>query len=501
MDISKLIGRVQRDPPKEVHELTQQLLLRSGNFLWTENEIIILEGGNRILENLITLLSSFYEASQRIEFGCSFERLLQSEFNSYRSLPACFHTVEEVHRAGYAPLGMLYPKLQPALIVYALQKETEAPITLFKQIGLEVSSVEALGGEAFFVEESIGRDLVLKCEKCGYEALQMAAKLKKDGVKTEAETLSEVATPNCQTIVKVAAFIGVKTWQTAKAVFYHGEAPEGSKVIFVAIRGDLEVNEEKLKHIAGINSIRPAEDEEIRKIGAVPGYASPIGIDRSKCIVVADDSLITTSNLVAGANKEGYHFLNCNYPRDFQADLEGDVALASEGSKCINCGNILRLTKGIVIGKKTMQKNSPVSFIDEKGKPRPIVWHNMSFNLFSIVACVAQKSYDKFGIVFPPILAPWKFIVLSLNKDRLPHDKTHLVTQALKNCKQSFLLDARQLKAGQKFMEADLRGIPFRIVLSDKDPKSFEIKNRMTGEVETISIEDFEKVIKTLFPE
>lgn len=476
MNVENLIGRVLRDPPKDVKKLSQQLLLRSGHFLMSGDQVIVYEGGRKILERIVTLFTSRAQAGQRVQFGTSYREFLQSEFTTYRNLPRRFHSISQHVDEGYRPLGLIYPKVQPLLEIHFLQDAGIAFIDTFQELGIECLQVENGKNKVYFVPMNNGRQSILKC-KCGYASLTESAMLHIEEMDQEHLPLEEIETPNCKTIEEVAAFVGVPKQKTAKAVFYHGMVNGSPKVIFAVIRGDLDVNEHKLKNALQIESIREASDEEITAINAQPGYASPIGIERSNCIVIADPSVVKASNLVAGANKEGYHYINSNYQRDFTADKIEDIALAEEGHPCPRCENPLEKKWGVTIGH-LQNYVTDVEFLNKTGKPESIRTEIFKLQLFTLIGLIAAFNHNKYGIILPRCIAPWNLTILNLSKKKEMEEMAETLAETCSRFGLSTLIDARQMKPGQKFMEADLRGIPIRIVLSDRNQGNVEVKER-----------------------
>src|SRR5581483_943201 len=186
---------------------------------------------------------------------------------------------------------------------------------------------------------------VLRGKTGSYAATRAAATPHKTPAPQEApRPVQEVETPHCDTIEALARLLNVPTSRTAKAVFY----TSGNQIIFAVIRGDLQIDEEKVKRALGVNSLRRATDEEIARVGATPGYASPIGTRGATNVV--DDSIVNSPNLVAGANKAGYHLLNTNVPRDYQPDIVTDIALARVGDASPGGEGELELVHGIELG-------------------------------------------------------------------------------------------------------------------------------------------------------
>jgi prolyl-tRNA synthetase len=338
----------------------------------------------------------------------------------------------------------------------------------------------------FMLPSPYGEDSFIQCENGDYAAnLEGATSLKDEDPPEPLLPLEEVATPGCYTIEAVANFLGIPTRKTAKAVFYRA----GEELVFVVIRGDLEVNEAKLARALRRPDLRPATEEEIVEIGAVPGYASPIGIRRNGVKVVVDDSIPKAKNLVAGANREGFHLRNVNFPRDFQADVVADVAVARDGDRCPRCGGRLRVHRAIELGHifKLGTKYSEAmgaTFLDRDGKPRPLIMGCYGIGVGRLLAAVIEVHHDEAGIIWPTNLAPFEVIVSVLDPKQ-PSLLTlgEKLAQALANAGFEVLLDDRDQSAGEKFHDAKLWGFPILVVVGPRavGQNQVELERRQDG--------------------
>ena len=322
--------------------------------------------------------------------------LVRSEIRSYRQLPALIYHIQTKWRDDPRPRGGLIRVREFTMLdSYSLDADWEgldaqyrahyqAYFNIFNRCGLPVVAVKSdtgmMGGKLaheFMYLTPIGEDTLLFCDACGYSANRQVARFsKRTGAPGEPELprpLEKVATPHTTTIDDLARLLDVPTARTAKAVFlvatfkggscgsrcpgcpedplrrvprYGGSCAEEAEELFIfgVVRGDMELNENKLANAlaaAGrgpVTALRPATEEEIRAVGAVPGYASPIGLKGRPALVVVDDLLPDSPNLVAGANDEGFHLLNTNYGRDYAAHLVADIVSAEEGAACPDCG-------------------------------------------------------------------------------------------------------------------------------------------------------------------
>jgi prolyl-tRNA synthetase len=310
----------------------------------------------------------------------------------------------------------------------------------------------------------------------------------------------EVATPGAGTIEQVADFLKVPKSHTLKAVFYIADG----KLVFVVIRGDIEVNEVKLKNALGCVDLRLATEAEVIKAGIVAGAASPIGIKGIK--VIADDSITSGTNFVAGANKPETHFRNVNYPRDFRVDLVIDIAQARAGEGCPKCGRKLLSTHGIEVGHvfklgTFLSEKLGALFIDANGVSHPIIMGCYGIGLDRLLAAAIEQNHDAQGIIWPMSIAPYHIYLCPLYVENPNVVATaenlyaDLEAQGLE-----VLFDDRKESPGVKFNDADLLGIPLRVTISRRtlEKNSVEIKKRSEKEAQLLPLEGIATKLKEL---
>jgi prolyl-tRNA synthetase len=284
-------------------------------------------------------------------------------------------------------------------------------------------------------------------------------------------------------------------------VFY---AADG-ELVFVAIRGDLEVNEIKLKNALKCNELRLATEEEVKEKGLVAGSASPLGITGIKR--VADPSITMGANFVAGANKPDTHLKNVNYPRDFAVDLMVDIATARAGEGCPRCGSRLLSTRGIEVGHvfklgTFFSEKLGATFLDREGKERPIVMGCYGIGIGRLLAAAIEQNHDDKGIIWLNSIAPYQVHLCSLSMD----DK-EVVSAAerlylnLQGEGLEVLFDDRIESPGVKLNDADLLGMPLRLIFSSRTLKSgsVELKLRREKEAVLIPLERVAEEIKAIF--
>ncbi|MGC9361220.1 MAG: proline--tRNA ligase, partial [Anaerolineae bacterium] len=253
--------------------------------------------------------------------------------------------------------------------------------------------------------------------------------------------------------------------------------------------------------------LRPATDEEIRSVGAIPGYASPIGLDGVQ--VIADDSITSGTNLVTGANKEGYHWINANYPRDFVVSQIGDIALAREGDRCPHCGGTLQSVRGIEAGHvfKLGTKYSEAmgaTFQDQDGVAKPLVMGCYGIGTGRLMSCIIEQHHDDYGIIWPVSVAPFQLHIVSIgtNKPAVVEAADELY-QCMSDAGYEVLYDDRDESAGVKFNDADLIGVPVRLTVSTKtiSQESVEVKARWEKQRRMVPQEELKEAIDALLAE
>jgi prolyl-tRNA synthetase len=365
----------------------------------------------------------------------------------------------------------------------------------------------AIGGKdshEFMLINETGEDVIIHCPDCQYSAnSDKAQSIKDKSAKKKQLPLEEVSTPGISTIEQVANFLKVPQSHTIKAVFYIAD----NNIVFVVIRGDLEVNDVKLKKVLGCIDLRMATEAEVTKAGIVAGSASPIGIKGEK--IIADNSVTLGTNFIAGANKPDTHLRNANYPRDFLANIVTDIARARAGEGCPRCGGKLSASPGVEVGH-TFKLGTIISqklgalFVDSNGISQPIVMGSYGIGLGRLLAVVIEQHHDNKGIIWPLTIAPYQVYLCPLYIENL-----HVATTAeslyadLKSQGLEVLFDDRSESPGVKFNDADLLGIPVRITVSPRTLKKscVEIKLRSEGKSQLMPLEGIVTRLKDIISE
>ncbi len=344
-----------------------------------------------------------------------------------------------------------------------------------------------IGGSAaheFMLISDSGEDKLICCNGCDYKANAEVAAMQKLAVDNGApQEIEEVATPGQTTIEGVANYLGVEKTQTLKAVFYSTD----EELIFAAIRGEFEVNETKLRNAVGATDLWIATDAELERYGLVASYASPIDVKGVK--VVVDDSVAAATNLVAGANKPGYHLKNMNFPRDFQADIVTDIALAQGEMACVHCGGKLEAKWGIEVGNifKLGTKYSEAmgaTYLNQKGRAHPIFMGCYGIGLGRLLASIVETNHDTDGIIWPLSVAPYQIHLMHIGKGEEVVQRTEALYQQLQEQGYEVLYDDRQESPGVKFKEADLLGMPLRLTISQRTLKTDAVEVKLRTERE-----------------
>ena len=415
--------------------------------------------------------------------------LVRDEVRSYKQLPQLLYHIQTKFRDDPRPRGGLIRVREFTMKdSYSLDRD-EAGLDrqyrahfaayhrIFRRCGLPVVDVGAdvgmMGGSGaheFMYLTPIGEDSILSCDACGYRANRQIARCRKPEPAPEPPGEPErVHTPGATTIEELSEFLGIPAERTAKAVLLMAAGlDEGGaeRLVFALVRGDMEVNEFKLAQASGATGLRPATAEEIHAAGTVPGYASPA--DVRGALIVADDLIPATPNLVGGANEPDYHVRNLNHGRDFHADVVADIVSADAGAACPDCDGALALSRGVEVGNifrlgTWISDAVGCTFLDADGAAKPVVMGSYGIGVGRLLACVAEEHHDEHGLAWPVTVAPFDVYVVALRggEEEAAHLAGALADQGLE-----VLLDDRDERPGVKFNDADLIGMPIRMTVS-----------------------------------
>lgn len=446
--------------------------------------------------------------------------MVKANVNSYRDLPMTIYQIQTKFRDEPRPRGGLIRVREFDMkdaysfdadeegLDLSYQAMVQAYKNIFARCGLDAIIVDAdsgaIGGkdsQEFILLADAGEDTIILCPTCDYAANGEKAVFKKETLPTENELpLEEVATPGVKTIQELAEYLGVSESKTLKGVFYMADG----QFTFVVIRGDLDVNEVKLNNALGAIDLRLATPQEVTAAGVVAGSASPVGLKGTR--IVADDSIELGSNFVVGANKDGYHFNNANVPRDFKADTITDIAMAQSGYSCPNCGASLQTHRGIEVGHvfKLGTRYSDIqeaTYPDRDGESHPIMMGCYGIGVGRLLAASIEQHNDENGILFPKPIAPYdvQLVGLNMQNDEVTNAANTLYEE-LTAAGLSTLYDDRSETAGVKFNDADLLGLPVRVVVSPRNLKQgiVEIKERSSDDPMTVPSDEAVDVIRRL---
>jgi prolyl-tRNA synthetase len=389
-----------------------------------------------------------------------------------------------------------------------------AYVRIFERLGLKAVPVASdpgmMGGSVaheFMVLNPAGEDLLVLCDSCGFSANRQVAAGKVPVTDPAPELpMAEIETPGTTTIAELAAFLEIDAASTAKAAFFM--AGDG-RLITAIVRGDRDVNETKLSNAAKVSGgLRPATVEEIRAAGMEPGYGSAVGAHHT--FVVVDELAARSPNLVAGANRVGFHLRNVNLGRDYQADLVADIDNAREGDACPVCGHPLILRNGIEVGNifKLGTRYSAAfgaTYLGEDGQAHPIVMGSYGIGLGRNVACIVEAHHDEKGIAWPDEVAPYPVHLVSIGTNREPR-VAELATELHDGAAaarprdgaagflggREILWDDRDESPGVKFTDAELLGMPWVVTISPRSLAAggVEVTRRATGKRVVIALDD-----------
>ena len=539
MRTTQLFGQTQRNVPGEADVISHQLLIRAGyirqlgagifSYLHpakrtiTKIENIIREemdaiGGQEINMPVVHPADIWKETKRWYQIGSEMGRfkdknnhdmvlamtheevvadLVRREIQSYKQLPKLIYHIQTKWRDDPRPRsGLIRVREFTMKDSYSLDKDPEgletqyqahyqAYINIFRRCGLPVIAIQSdtgmMGGSIaheFMYLSPVGEDTILFCPECNFKANRQVARFKKESLPAEKLLgIQKVHTPDSHTIDTLSKFLKIPSNKTAKAVFYIAEIQDHElmeeKFIFALIRGDMEINETKLSNAINARSLRAATEEEILATGAVPGYASPVGLEN--VMVVIDDIIPDSPNLVSGANEEGYHLINVNYPRDFSANLITDISCANEGCGCPNCGSALSASRGVEVGN-IFQLGTKYSdamgctYLNREGKPKPVYMGSYGIGIGRLLACIVEEHHDLDGISWPVSVAPFQvYMILLRGKGDAESETTaENLYKELSNAGIEVLFDDSEDSPGVKFKNADLLGCPIRITVSDR---------------------------------
>ncbi len=455
----------------------------------------------------------------------AFTDIVRRTVSSYKQLPLTLYQIAKKFRDEIRPrFGVMRCREFTMKDAYSFDvdekgldesynKMREAYIRIFKRVGLNALPVEAdvgsMGGtrsEEFMVFSSVGEATIIHCPKCNYYANVERAEsiLKDDPNENEPmEELKEVDTPNVFTIDDLTRFFNTSPKKFIKTIIYVADG----KPVAVLIRGDLDINEVKLKNYLGAVELELATPEIIEKVtSAKVGFAGPVGLKKD-VRVIGDFSIKNIKNAITGANKTDKHIINVNIGRDFNVEEFADIRTAKAGDICKNCGGILEETKGIEVGhifklgyKYTESMN--VTVLDKNGNRIHPIMGCYGIGVDRTIAAVIETSNDEKGIIWPITIAPFECTIIPITtKDEKIMEISNKIYEELLSKNIDVAIDDRDETVGVRMNDVDLVGIPFKIIVGKKaiSQNTIEVKRRDNGQTYEIPIsEAVEKIISMI---
>ncbi len=443
--------------------------------------------------------------------------LVRNCLNSYRNLPLLVYqyqvkfrdeektrcglmrTKEFVMKDGYsfhrtfADLNNFFPKM------------FQAYLRIFNRCKVSVIPAEAgvgyMGGDRsfeFLMESQCGDDMLTICDNCGYHANAEIAVGRREIRQQAPLTLEKVKTPDCRTMRRLSRYLERPLSDLAKPMIYR----TGSGLVMVVVRADHEVSTEKLQRVLrepvkGLASLDAVEDLDL-----IPGYLSPIGLEDLEARVVVDEVAADSPNLVYGANEPGYHYVNGNFGRDYDADLVADVARIPEGSKCVHCGHELSQRRSTELGHifrlgDFYSRSMDLFFRGERSEKVYPYMGSYGIGLGRLIAGIVEQNHDDKGIIWPAELAPYTGFLMAIGRSPTVRRITENLYEELGD---RVLFDDRHESIGTKLKDADLIGLPLRIVVSNQTIQdgTVEVTLRRSNEERRIPLDQLTAVLDEL---
>lgn len=461
---------------------------------------------------------------RRFALGATHEELITSlvrdELNSYKKLPVNLFQIQMKYRDERRPrFGLLRGRefiMKDAYSFHSTQESLDAEYdnmfnaysNIFSRVGLEfrpvVADSGAIGGKdthEFHALAAIGEDTIVYSNESNYAAnLEMAETLDQyPRQAAEPEALEEVHTGDAKTIESVGEYLGVKSEESIKTVIFKTE----QGLVMALVRGDHEVNDIKLKNHLGALDITMATDEEIEEaLHSKPGTLGPIGADMR---IVADYAVRSLTNAVCGANKAETHYIHVDPSRDFEAEYT-DLRFAIEGDASPDGQGVVQFARGIEVGQvfklgTRYSEGMNATFLDEGGKAQPLIMGCYGIGVSRTLSAVVEQHYDERGIIWPKAVAPFDvhlIVVNAKNEEQLSLGEA--LYADLTKAGYSVLLDDRKERAGVKFADADLIGVPVRINVGKMASEGIvELKSRAGGETQEVSQADLAERVRALY--
>jgi prolyl-tRNA synthetase len=373
----------------------------------------------------------------------------------------------------------------------------------YRAVEADAGAIGGSGSQEFMVLADTGEDTILFCDRCQYAANQEQAqsRLEEFPQDQELRPMEAVLGENLIGVEPLAKFLGIPVWKTTKTMIFEAD----DQVVGVMVRGDCDVNETKVRNALACKQLRLAAPELIKRLtGAEVGYAGPIGLPAEvRCL--ADRYVGNRVNFECGANRTNYHNINVNFGRDLPGPEMGDFKLAKEGGLCPNCEGRLQAARGIEVGhilKPGAKYSKPMNccYVDAAGKSQLILMGCYGIGITRMAAAWVEQNHDDKGIIWPPQIAPFDVHLVGLNlEDPAVRTQAGEIYAQLRQAGLDVLYDDRSVRAGEKFSDADLIGIPVRLTVSKRtlEQGMVEFKMRREAKAELLSIGEAQARIKS----
>jgi len=566
MKFSELFCPTLREMPSEAETVSHQLLLRAGYIrkagagiysylplaqrVLKKIEAIVREemdraGGQELLMPIIQPRELWEQSGRWDVYGDEMFRLLDrhqryfalgptheeiitslvnGDVHSYRDLPLLLYQIQNKYRDEIRPrFGLMRGRefimkdlysfdMDEAGLDVSYLKMYTAYNRIFQRLKLQYRVVEAdsgaIGGNEsheFMVLADTGEDAIVFCEREDFASnVEKAACVYRDeGPHEDMREMQKIHTPGMRTIKDLVDFTGEPEQRHVKTLMYFADG----QLVAVILRGDRELNEIKLKNVLGCNQLFMADDDSVRSAcGAGFGSLGPVGMDIK---IYADQEIAGLRNFTCGANEDDYHYINVNPGRDFLPEDYVDIRNAVEGDLCPVCGHPLKAARGIEVGhifklgtKYSQAMNATV--LDKNGQSVPIVMGCYGIGISRTMAAAVEQNHDENGIIWPIPITPFQVIIIPINVKKQEQMEAALsLYNELQELGLEVLLDDRDERAGVKFKDADLIGIPLRIVIGPKalQENQVEMKKRWENEIYNIAIDQVAGTIMNILKE
>jgi len=449
--------------------------------------------------------------------------LVAKEIRSYRDLPRTLYQIQTKFRDEPRPrFGVLRSKEFIMKDAYSFDADSEglgksyqamydAYCRIFDRCGLKYIAVEAdsgfMGGDVsheFMVPSKSGEDVIALCPDCGYSASREVMKCAEQNktAPRASKDIKEANTPGVSSVEKVSELLKVDPGRLVKTLIYKADG----KPVAVLIRGDRNINETKLKRYLDCDVLEMADERSIKEITGGPlGFSGPAGLKGVR--IISDHSIKAMSDFVTGANKADTHLINVNLERDFKVDEWSDLRYIEDGDPCPKCDKgKVKLETTIEVGHTfklgtKYSKDLSANFLDKAGKEKPCIMGCYGIGINRIIAAAIEQNHDKDGIIWPMAIAPYKVAILPLNAEHQESVKiAERIYEELLSLSIDVIFDDRQERAGVKFKDADLIGIPIQVVIGERAlaKNKLELKTRRDMKAELLPEKDVIKTIQNL---